>query len=68
MILVSGSVLPATFAEHLSAGSGIGAGLAGVDLPGSWLRAKISKLAITSSTNCVMSHTRTAQIFGFQCG
>ncbi|RTZ71038.1 MAG: peptidase [Thaumarchaeota archaeon] len=36
MILVSGSVLPATFAEHLSAGSGIGAGLAGVNLPGAW--------------------------------
>jgi len=36
MILVSGSVLPATFAEHLSAGSGIGAGLGGVNIPGSW--------------------------------
>ena len=36
MILVSGSVLPATFAEHLSAGSGICAGLGGVDLPGAW--------------------------------
>ncbi len=36
VILVSGSVVPATFAEHLSAGSGIGAGLGGVNHPGSW--------------------------------
>jgi hypothetical protein len=36
VILVSGSVVPATFAEHLSAGSGIGAGLGGVNISGSW--------------------------------
>ena len=36
IILVSGSVVPATFADHVSAGSGIGAGLGGVDHPGSW--------------------------------
>ena len=36
MILVSGSVLPTTFAEEIQAGSGIGAGLAGVDHPGTW--------------------------------
>jgi len=36
VILVSGSVVPATFADHVSAGSGIGAGLGGVDHPGSW--------------------------------
>ena len=35
-ILVGGSVVPATFADHVSAGSGIGAGLGGVDHPGSW--------------------------------
>ena len=35
IILVSGSILPATFAE-IQASSGIGAGLAGVDHPGSW--------------------------------
>jgi len=33
---VGGSVVPATFADHVSAGSGIGAGLGGVDHPGSW--------------------------------
>jgi hypothetical protein len=32
------------------------------------IRARISKLVITSSTNYVTSHTRTAQIIGFQCG
>ena len=31
VILVSGSVVPATFADHVSAGSGIGAGLGGVE-------------------------------------
>ena len=31
VILVSGSVVPATFADHVSAGSGIGAGLGGVN-------------------------------------
>ena len=36
VILVSGSVVPATFANHVSAGSGIGAGLGGVNHPGSW--------------------------------
>ena len=36
VILVSGSVVPSTFAEHLSAGSGIGAGLGGVNHPGAW--------------------------------
>ena len=36
VILVSGSVVPATFADHVSAGSGIGAGLGGVNHPGSW--------------------------------
>ena len=36
VILVTGSVVPATFADHVSAGSGIGAGLGGVDHPGSW--------------------------------
>ena len=36
MILVSGSVLPTTFAAEIQAGSGIGAGLAGVDHPGTW--------------------------------
>ena len=36
VILVSGGVIPATFADHVSAGSGIGAGLGGVDHPGSW--------------------------------
>ena len=36
VILVSGSIVPATFAEHLSAGTGIGAGLGGVNHPGSW--------------------------------
>ena len=36
IILVGGSVVPATFADHVSAGSGIGAGLGGVDHPGSW--------------------------------
>jgi hypothetical protein len=36
VILVSGSVVPAIFADHVSAGSGIGAGLGGVDHPGSW--------------------------------
>jgi len=36
VILVSGSVVPATFADHVYAGSGIGAGLGGVDHPGSW--------------------------------
>ena len=35
-ILVGGSVVPATFADHVSAGSGIGAGLGGVNHPGSW--------------------------------
>ena len=30
IVLVSGSVVPTTFAEHLQAGSGIGAGLGGV--------------------------------------
>ncbi len=35
-MLVSGSVVPATFADHLVAGSGIGAGLGGVDNPGTW--------------------------------
>jgi len=35
-ILVGGSVVPATFADHVSAGSGIGAGLGGVNNPGSW--------------------------------
>ena len=35
-ILVCGSVVPATFADHVSAGSGIGAGLGGVNHPGSW--------------------------------
>jgi len=36
VILVSGSVVPATFADHVSAGSGIGAGLGGVNHPGTW--------------------------------
>jgi len=36
IILVGGSVVPATFADHVSAGSGIGAGLGGVNHPGSW--------------------------------
>ncbi len=36
IILVGGSVTPATFADHVSAGSGIGAGLGGVNNPGSW--------------------------------
>ena len=36
IVLVSGSVVPATFAEHLKAGSGIGAGLGGVSNPGTW--------------------------------
>ena len=36
VILVSGSVVPATFAEHFSAGSGIGAGLGGVNISGAW--------------------------------
>ena len=36
IVLVSGSVVPATFAEHLQAGSGIGAGLGGVSNPGTW--------------------------------
>jgi hypothetical protein len=36
VILVSGSVVPATFASHVSAGTGIGAGLGGVNHPGSW--------------------------------
>ena len=36
MILVGGSVAPATFADHVQAGSGIGAGLGGVNNPGSW--------------------------------
>ena len=36
MILVSGSVVPATFADHVQAGSGIGAGLGGVNDSGSW--------------------------------
>jgi len=36
VILVSGSVVPSTFANHVSAGSGIGAGLGGVNHPGSW--------------------------------
>jgi len=36
VILVSGSVVPATFADHVSAGTGIGAGLGGVNHPGSW--------------------------------
>ena len=35
-MLVSGGVVPATFAEHLKAGSGIGAGLGGVSNPGTW--------------------------------
>ncbi len=29
-------MVPATFAEHLKAGSGIGAGLGGVSNPGTW--------------------------------
>ena len=33
MILVGGSVVPATFADHVSAGTGIGAGLGGVNNP-----------------------------------
>jgi len=36
IVLVSGSVVPATFADHLVAGSGIGAGLGGVSNPGTW--------------------------------
>ena len=36
MILVGGSVAPATFADHVQAGSGIGAGLGGVNNSGSW--------------------------------
>jgi len=36
IILVIGSVVPATFAQEIQAGSGIAAGLAGVDHPGSW--------------------------------
>ena len=36
MILVGGSVTPAAFADHIQAGSGIGAGLGGVNNPGSW--------------------------------
>jgi len=36
IILIGGSVVPATFADHVSAGSGIGAGLGGVNHPGSW--------------------------------
>ena len=36
IVLVSGGVVPATFAEHLKAGSGIGAGLGGVANSGTW--------------------------------
>jgi len=36
IVLVSGGVVPATFAEHLKAGSGIGAGLGGVAHSGTW--------------------------------
>jgi len=36
VFLVSGRVIPATIADHETAGSGIGAGLGGVDHPGSW--------------------------------
>ncbi|KFM15350.1 hypothetical protein AAA799O18_00083 [Marine Group I thaumarchaeote SCGC AAA799-O18] len=36
IVLVSGSVAPAVFADHLTAGSGIGAGLGGVNNPGTW--------------------------------
>jgi len=36
VILIGGSVAPATFADHISAASGIGAGLGGVTHPGSW--------------------------------
>ena len=36
MVLVAGSVTPAAFADHIQAGSGIGAGLGGVNNPGSW--------------------------------
>jgi len=68
VILVSGSVVPATFADHVSAGSGIGAGLGGVIILDPGIRAKISKLVITSSTKYVIIHTRTVQIFGFQSG
>ena len=68
MILVSGSVVPATFADHVSAGTGIGAVLAVLIILDPGIRAKISKLVITSSTKYVMQNTRTVQIFGFQCG
>ena len=36
VVLVAGSVTPAAFADHIQAGSGIGAGLGGVNNPGSW--------------------------------
>ena len=36
MVLVAGSVTPAAFADHVQAGSGIGAGLGGVNNSGSW--------------------------------
>jgi hypothetical protein len=36
VILVSGGVVPATFAQEIQAGTGIGAGLGGVSHPGSW--------------------------------
>tara|TARA_B100001971_G_scaffold38630_1_gene33686 strand:- start:764 stop:970 length:207 start_codon:yes stop_codon:yes gene_type:complete len=68
VILIGGSVAPATFADHISAASGIGAGLGGVTHPGSWYAGENLKVAITSSTKYVMQNTRTVQIFGFQCG
>jgi hypothetical protein len=36
IVLVSGSVVPTTFASHLQAGSGIGAGLGGINNSGTW--------------------------------
>ena len=36
MVLITGSVTPAAFADHIQAGSGIGAGLGGVNNNGSW--------------------------------
>ena len=68
VILVSGSVVPATFADHVSAGTGIGAGLGGVNHPGSWYPGENLKVGDTSSTKYVMHNTRIVQIFGFQCG
>jgi len=68
VILVSGSVVPATFADHVSAGSGIGAGLGGVDHPGSWYPGENLKIGDYFKYKVCHNDTRTVQIFGFQCG